>query len=54
MFHAANDAWSALLPSPADARLFELYAGTYALVAIALVVSDRVPMGATEPGRGGE
>ena len=54
LFHAANDAWSMLLPSPADARLFELYAGTYALVAIALVVSDRVPMGATEPGRGGE
>ena len=54
LFHAANDAWPALLPSPADARVFELSAGMYALVAIALVVSGRVPLGATDPGRGGE
>ena len=54
LFHAANDAWPPLLLSPADARVFELSAGMYALVAIALVVSGRVPLGATDPGHGGE
>jgi len=55
LLHAARDAWQTLLPtSTADTRVFELYAGMYALLAIVLVVARRVPMGSADPGRWGE
>ena len=54
LLHAASEAWQTLLPaSPAETRVFELYAGMYALVAVALVISGRVPMVSAQPNPGG-
>jgi hypothetical protein len=46
LLHATNTTWQALVPSaPSETRPFELYAGLWALVAVLLVVSRRVPTG---------
>ena len=50
LLHAASTTWQALLPlAPGEMRPFELYAGLYALVALLLVVSGRVPTGGIAP-----
>jgi membrane protease YdiL (CAAX protease family) len=53
LLRAANTTWLTLLPlAPGETRPFELDAGLCALVALLLVVSRRVPMGAIEPDGG--
>ena len=44
LLHAANTTWPVLIPSvPGETRPFELYAGLYAALALALVLGRRVP-----------